>query len=1072
MKITLSLPLSALLWAALLTGCSADAKKERWLRRADQDFNAGEYDKAKIDYLKVIQLDSKNAPAFARLGAIWLDEGAPLRAGPYLKRAEELAPQDASNRLRLARVYQTFGHPDDARKELVTILEQSPSNGEALVLLTELARKPEEIRDAEQALQKFPTKDGASYHLAAANLAMRKQDFPAAQAAVKQAVAAAPKSPEAHTASGILNLLLKHPEQAGQDFKTASELAPSRSNIQIIYAEYQRQTAGVEAATKTLKNLTKAAPDFLPAWILLARMAASEKKYDEALQLLENVFSRDERNVDARVAQSDFWLAKGEPAKAIEELERIDKAFPGIPTVQYRLAQGYLQQNNAAQAATALDQALAKNPDYTEAILLRAQLNVRTGHLPPAITALENLLKKQPTLKQAQLLLADAYRDSGQLDAAAAIFSGQIKADPTAAQPYLFLGLIQQQQKKTTEARQSFEKVLEVDPDNGQAVNQLVALDLEAKDFDSANRRVQHQMEKHPGDAAPYLLQSKVRMAQQQWKEAEASAKKALELKPDEAAAYEMLVSIYLATNRLPEAVRELETVVSKAPKNASALMVLALTQEKQKDFPKARDAYEKLLEIKPDFVPALNNLSYIYAEHLNQLDKANELARKARSVAPADPSVADTLGWVLFKRADYQQALTLLQESADKVPDNPEIKFHLGMAHYMMGQADAARTAFQQALAATGDFPSKAEAQNRLALLGDAAAPAGQMTVSQLEDILAKQPNDLVARIRLAEAYEKQGAWTKATDAYEAALKLNPKLASAALKLAQLFSGPAANKEKALTYAKTARALSPQDPKTTGVLGRVAFATGDFAWAYSLLQESARQLTSDPIILHDLAWAAYSLGKVDEARKAMQGALAATPAPETAKDAHLFLDLTAASAESPTANAEIDSTLKSDPKYVPALMAAGLRDLKNGNKSPAVARFTEVLREFPDFAPAQFQLATLYADDPSHETEAYDLAAKARKSLPEDPAVAQLLGQLSYRKKEYPRAAQLLEESASKRPLDGQGLYYLGVTYKEQKDPAKAQKLLTEAVARGLPAHIKAEAERVLAELARPKSK
>ena len=211
--------------------------------------------------------------------------------------------------------------------------------------------------------------------------------------------------------------------------------------------------------------------------------------------------------------------------------------------------------------------------------------------------------------------------------------------------------------------------------------------------------------------------------------------------------------------------------------------MVLALTQEKQKDFPKARDAYEKILEIKPDFVPALNNLSYIYAEHLNQLDKANELARKARSVAPADPSVADTLGWVLFKRADYQQALTLLQESADKVPDNPEIKFHLGMAHYMMGQADAARTAFQQALAATGDFPSKAEAKNRLALLGDAAAPPGQMTVSQLEDILAKQPNDLVARIRLAEAYEKQGAWTKATDAYEAELKLNPKLASAALK-------------------------------------------------------------------------------------------------------------------------------------------------------------------------------------------------------------------------------------------------------------------------------------------------
>jgi tetratricopeptide (TPR) repeat protein len=830
----------------------------------------------------------------------------------------------------------------------------------------------------------------------------------------------------------------------------------------------------MEAASKTLKNLTKSAPDFLPAWILLARIAATEKKYDEALQLLENVFSRDERNVDARVAQSDFWLAKGEGAKAIEELERIDKAFPGIPTVQYRLAQGYLQQNNAPQAAAALDQALARNPDYTEAILLRAQLNVRTGHLPPAISALENLLKKQPSLKQAQLLLADAYRDSGQLDAAAAIFTGQIKADPTASQPYLFLGLIQQQQKKTAEARQSFEKVLEVEPDNVQAVNQLVALDLEAKDFDSANRRVQQQMEKHPKDAAAYLLEGKARMAQQQWKEAEAAAKKALELNVNEAAAYEMLVSIYLATNRLPEAVRELETVVSKAPRNASALMILALTQEKQKDYPKAREAYEKVLEINPDFVPALNNLSYIYAEHLNQLDKANEMARKARTVAPADPSVADTLGWVLFKRGDYQQALTFLQESADKVPGNPEIKFHLGMAHYMMGQADAARTAFQQAIAATGDFPNKSEAQNRLALLGDASAPAAQMNIAQLEELLVKQPKDLVARIRLAEAYEKQGAWTKATDAYEAAFKLNPKLASAALKLAQLFSGPAANKEKALAYAKAARALSPQDPKTTAVLGRVAFATGDFTWAYSLLQESSRQLTSDPIILHDFAWAAYSLGKIEEARKAMLGCVAAAPTPETAKDAHLFLDLTAdpSALSTATVKAEIDSTLKLDPKYVPALMGSAMRDLQGGNGAQAVARFSEVLRAFPEFAPAQFQLAALYGDDPAHAAEAYDLALKARKSLPDDPAVAQLLGQLSYRKKEYPRAVQLLEESASKKPLDGQGLYYLAVSYREQKDPAKAEKLLAEAIGRGLPPSMTAEAEHALADLKNPKIK
>ena len=401
-------------------------------------------------------------------------------------------------------------------------------------------------------------------------------------------------------------------------------------------------------------------------------------------------------------------------------------------------------------------------------------------------------------------------------------------------------------------------------------------------------------MKKHPESAASYLLQGKVRVAQAQWKEAEAVLRKALELDPNSGPAYDMLVASYLATNRLPEAAHEIETVLSKAPQNQSALMTLATIREKQKDYAKARDAYEKLLAINPKFVPALNNLSYLYAEQFNQPDKAYELAQKARTLDPGNAAVADTLGWAAYKRGDYSQALALLQESAGKLGANPEIQFHLGMAHYMMAQTDAARAAFQKAIAAPGDFPSKAEAQSRLALLGDGSGAASSLTADQLEQLLQKQPNDLVVRMRLAEAYERQNDWAKAAEAYEAALKVNPKLASAALKLAQIYSGPVPNKEKALSYAKKARALAPDDPKATAVLGRVAFDTGDYSWAYNLLQESARQLESDPKVLHDLAWAAYSLGKVDAARDAMQRSLKASPDPANAEDAKTFLALTA----------------------------------------------------------------------------------------------------------------------------------------------------------------------------------
>ena len=713
---------SAALVLTILSGCSSEQKQARLLAQAERDYASGAYDKAKIDYMKVLRLNQSNATAFARLGQIWLEEGAPLRAGAFLKKAEEIAPTDSDTRLRLARVYLAIGQSAEARKEVVAVLQQSPAKGDALVLLTEMAYTPEEISAAEQAIAKFPNRETPSCHLAGANLALRKKDLLAAQKAISQALALAPNSPDAHQAMGILNLLQKNPKGAAEEFKAAAELAPLRSSIRMTYAEYTRQTEGGEAASAFLRSLTAKAPDFLPAWTLLGRIAFSEKKYDQALSDLENVFSRDPENIDARLLQSDVWLARRETKKAVAELEKLDKAFPGLPQVKYRFAQACLQDNKPAQAATALDQALAVNPNYAEAILLRAEVNLRTGHAPAAISALEAVLKSNADFKQAQLLLADAYRVSGRFDDAASIFRQQIETRPNAPEPYFFLGLTQLQQDKMEEARKSFEKMLEVSPDNLLAVEQLVNLDLKARDFAAATHRVQAQLEKHPDRAASYILEGRLRMAQTEWKEAESALNKALELDPNAAAAYDMLVSSYLATNQLPEAVRELEVVLAKSPRNQSALMTLATILEKQKDYPKARTAYEKLLAFNPNFVPALNNLSYLCSEYLNQPDKAYELAQKARTLDPGNAAVADTLGWAAYKRGDYPQALTLLQESAGKLGTNPEIQYHLGMAHYMMGQADAARTTLQKAVAAPEDFPGKAEAQSRLALLGDAS--------------------------------------------------------------------------------------------------------------------------------------------------------------------------------------------------------------------------------------------------------------------------------------------------------------------------------------------------------------
>jgi tetratricopeptide (TPR) repeat protein len=390
-------------------------------------------------------------------------------------------------------------------------------------------------------------------------------------------------------------------------------------------------------------------------------------------------------------------------------------------------------------------------------------------------------------------------------------------------------------------------------------------------------------------------------------------------------------------------------------------------------------------------------------------------------------------------------------------------------MTAYMMGQTDLAKVAFQKAASAAKDFPGKEESKRRLALLKSGNGASSELSISQLEAMAKERPDDVISQMRLGEAYEKQGASDKAAAAFEQVAKLNPRLAAAVTKLAQLYAGPLQNKEKALTYAKKARELTPGDHQVTGVLGKVAYQSGNLAWSYSLLQEAARQRKNDSSILHDLAWAAYGLGKVNEARDAMQKVVMNSPDSSQAADAKKFLALTSLN-ENPkglmAAEAEVQKQLRSDPEYLPALMVQAALDEQRHQIKPAAEIYTGILRRLPDFAPAQKALATLYAQDPSATAMAYDLAAKARQALPEDAELAELLGRLSYEKKEYQRAIQLLQESARTKSLNANSLFYIGMSQLQSSQKTEAQGVLNQALVAGLQEPFATEARRALADI------
>jgi tetratricopeptide (TPR) repeat protein len=680
------------------------------------------------------------------------------------------------------------------------------------------------------------------------------------------------------------------------------------------------------------------------------------------------------------------------------------------------------------------------------------------------------LLKQRPGLAPAWRLLEQAYRASGRPQDALASIIDEIRASSGSADAYLRLGVILREQKETAAARQAFEHARELAPDDLQPLEELVEMDLEEKHFEEAMRKVEGLFAKEPDSAGGYALAGKVYNAEGKWNDAEAALRKALDLDPELSSAFDLLISTFISTNQLERAIGELRAWLAKNPTNTGALTNLALIYyEHAKDYPKARDAYENLLAIDPGSAEAMNNLAYIYAEHLNQIDKAYEIARKARALKPNDPAIADTLGWTLYKNADYQEALTLLRESVQKLGDSPEVQFHFGMASYMTAETSAARKALEKALETEGEFDGRSEAQRRLSFLE--RAEKHEFSTAQLEAALREQTDDVVACMRLGEAYTSEGLFAKAAGAYEQALKINAELLPAAVKLAELYAGPLQNNNMAFAFAKRARDLAPNDAHVAGLLGHIAYELGNFSWAYSLLQESSRQLDRDPNVLHDCAWAAYSLGRISEAQQAMRRVIEAQPASTAAQDAKSFLAMTELDRHRENLEAEeprIQKILAADDHYVPALMAKADLQIGRGQIKSAESILGEILHRYSDFAPAQKLLAAVYVRDPSRIEEAYGLALKATNALPEDPELAQTLGEISYKKNEFTQAIQWFQESARKKPLRGTDLYYLGMSQLRMSRDAESSKSLQDALAAGLPGPMSVEAKAVLSELRR----
>lgn len=1053
------------------TGCTKGARANRHLQKANKYFAANQYDRAEIEYLNVMRYQPTNTVALRNLAEIYYANESYQRAGAFLSAVKQRDPSDTESRGKLARLMLSSGAIKDARAEVDGILQLSPTNENALLVLAELSSKPEEIKTNQQRIASLQQKSGdrAIFHVARGLIARKQKDVKGAESEFKSAVALEPKSPLPNLFLGGYYAEFGSNTLAEPYLKAAAELSPIRSQNRLRYANFKAQTAGINTAKPVVAEVTSKAPDYVPGWLFSARMAISETNYTEALANIKRALDRDAFNFEALLMRSDLEIAQGKPEEAVKTLEKLTEINPKNTIARYQLALAYLRTKDQTRASLALNQAVTLDPLFAPAVLLLAETNIRKGDTTPAIDSLTRLIKARPQVEKAHVLLGAAYVAAGRFNDALTTYNDVLKKFPNNIETPYLIGLTLKQQGRVDEAKKVFEKILANKPDDRTATMELISLDIQAKNPAAAESRLKAWMEKAPQNPDPVFELAKLRYQNRDAKGAEALCEKVLAMNKDAVGAYILLGRIYLDSNQLDPALEKTKAALAKNPKDTGALLLSGIIYENKKDYTAARDAYENTLALDPRSIIALNNLATIYAERLNDVEKAYPLARKAQELSPNYPPTADTFGWILSLRGEYEPALVLLKEAVRNAPTEAEIQGHLGITQYLMGDEAGARASLESALKTSSAFGRRDEVEKSLAILNINPAAADQNSVASLEKRLTERPADPVALARLSAVYEKTGKIPQAISIYEKALTANPKLAIAAARLAEL-NDRNQNSTKALELARNARKLDSADPRIAHIAGRIASRSADFKdqqWGLSLLQESSQKKANDPAVTYDLAWAYYTQGRVADAETSMKAALASGANLPFAADAKRVLDFLPLSdpARAAQQQAQIDQALQADANYLPA-MAARAGAQQKSDAAAALKTYDQILTRYPGFTPAIRNYVILSATQPGDSAKALALATRARESFRDDIEFTRAVGILQYQKADYQTAARTLAEVGRKRPNDETVQYYLGMSHYQLKQPKETKVALKKAIDLQPKAPFASEVQRILNEL------
>lgn len=151
------------------------------------------------------------------------------------------------------------------------------------------------------------------------------------------------------------------------------------------------------------------------------------------------------------------------------------------------------------------------------------------------------------------------------------------------------------------------------------------------------------------------------------------------------------LATYFKSRKQYLQSIRIYKKIINIYGESERDLFLYASNLDKIGKWDEAKILFLKLLKKNPKDTYTLNYVSYKFALKNQDLDIALTLIKRALDLDPNNGYFLDTIGWIEYKRKNYNKASFYLEKSISILPRSSEVLDHLGDCYLMLGRKSEA---------------------------------------------------------------------------------------------------------------------------------------------------------------------------------------------------------------------------------------------------------------------------------------------------------------------------------------------------------------------------------------------